>query len=134
MENFTSISTTGNITKVELLHTIKSNILENTFVLENFEPFPGYHGTNAPSSLKPQHLFLVTRKTNSYDKISRASKKIRSNCQVKFGARPANLFIFNQKLSAIRIKDLDSFEKIPELQKWYMDEGIFFMKKKNFNS
>ncbi|MCD6596212.1 MAG: hypothetical protein J7L04_00905 [Bacteroidales bacterium] len=134
MEKITTISTTGHITKVELLHTLKSNILENTFVLENFEPFPGYHGKNAPSSLKPHHLFLVTRKAYSYDEISRTSKKIGSNCQVKFGARPADLFIFNQKLSAIRIKELDSFEKITELQKWYIDEGISFKKKKNFNS
>ena len=134
MEKITTISTTGNITKVELLHTLKSNILENTFVLENFEPFPGYHGKNAPSSLEPRHLFLVTRKTYSYEEICRVSKKIRSNCQAKFGARPADLFIFNQKLSAIRIKELDSFEKIPELQRWYMNEGILFMKRKNFNS
>ena len=134
MEKITTISTTGHITKVELLHTLKSNILENTFVLENFESFPGYHGKNAPSSLKPRHLFLVTQKAYSYDEISRASKNISSNCQEKFGARPADLFIFNQKLSAIRIKELDSFEKISELQRWYMDEGIFFKKKKNFNS
>ncbi len=134
MENKVLISTVGHITKVELLHTIKSNILENTFVLENFEPFPGYHGKNVPSSLKPHHLFLVTRKSLTYDDVSRAAVKIRQNCQLKFGARPAELFIFNQKLSAIRIKELDSFEKIPELQKWFIDEGFFFMKKKNYNN
>ena len=43
------IETFGSITKVEQLHTIDSNILDNTFVLETFEPFPGYHGENLPS-------------------------------------------------------------------------------------
>ena len=134
MENKIVISSFGYITKVELLNTIKTNILENTFVLESFEPFPGYHGNNLPSHFMPHHLFLATKKDYSFEQISRASQNIRSNCKIGFGARPAELFIFNKKVPAIRIKDLESFEKIPELQKWYINEGIFFAKQKKFNN
>jgi nitrogen regulatory protein PII len=134
MENEKIITSFGYITKVELLHTLNSNILENSFVLENFESFPGYHGGDLPSQFNPHHLFLVTKKEYTYEHISRASERIRSNCKIGFGARPAELFIFNKKTPAIRIKDLQSFEQITELQKWYMDEGVFFAKQRKFNN
>ncbi len=134
MERNKTIETFGHITKVEILHTLKSNIIENTFVLENFEPFPGYHGKNLPSGYDPHNLFFATKREYSYDEISRASVKIRNICNLSFGARPAELFIFNKKIPAIRVKELGSFEQIPELQKWYMNEDIFFAKKKNFNN
>jgi hypothetical protein len=60
--------------------------------------------------------------------------KIRKNSELSFGARPAELFIFNKKYPAIRIKELKSFELVPELQNWYQDEGVFFIKNKTFNS
>ncbi len=132
MENLKTISTVGSITKVEMLSALKSNILENTFVLENAEPFPGYHGKHLPSKLTPHHIFLVTKKDHSYEEISRASVNIRKNCKLSFGARPAELFIFNTKFYAIRIKGLESFELIQELQKWFMAEGFFFRKARKF--
>jgi hypothetical protein len=134
MELKKNIETFGDITKVEKLHTLTSNVLENTFVLESFEPFPGYHGANLPSGYDPHHIFLVTKKEYSYEVISRISMKIRKNSELSFGARPAELFIFNKKYPAIRIKELKSFELVPELQNWYQDEGVFFIKNKTFNS
>ncbi len=134
MENLKTISTVGSITKVEMLNALKSNILENTFVLESAEPFPGYHDTYLPSKLTPHHIFLLTKIAHSYEEISRASVKIRKNCSLSFGARPAELFIFNTKFNAIRIKGLKSFELIQELQKWFMAEGIFFRKTRKFNN
>ena len=134
MENMKTISTVGSITKVEMLHALKSNILENTFVLESNEPFPGYHGKYLPSRINPHHIFLVTKKEYSYEEVSRASVNIRKNCKLSFGARPAELFIFNTKFTAIRIKELESFELIQELQKWFMAEGILFRKARKFNN
>ena len=134
MENLKTISTVGSITKVEMLNSLKSNILENTFVLEGAEPFPGYHGKYLPSKLTPHHIFLVTKKNHSYEEISRASVNIRKNCNLSFGARPAELFIFNKKFYAIRIKGLESFEFIQELQKWFMAEGIFFRKPRSYSN
>ena len=134
MENLKTISTVGSITKVEMLNSLKSNILENTFVLEGAEPFPGYHGKYLPSKLTPHHIFLVTKKNHSYEEISRASVNIRKNCNLSFGARPTEIFIFNKKFYAIRIKGLESFEFIQELQKWFMAEGIFFRKPRSYSN
>ena len=128
-----TFETFGTITKEELLHTLSSNILENTFVVESFEPFPGYHGANLPSKENPHHIFLITKKDYGQETVIRKSEEIRKYFKHPFGARPATLHIFNNELHAIRIKDLPEFELIPELQRWYQDEGILFMKKRTFN-
>ena len=128
------IETFGSITKVEQLHTLESNILDNTFVLETFEPFPGYHGENLPSDPIPHHIFLVTKKQYLQEQILRASKKIRKYFNHSFGARQGELHIFNSKLHCIRVKDLPGFELIPELQSCFQAEGIEFMKKRTFNN
>ncbi|MCK4345031.1 MAG: hypothetical protein KAX05_07065 [Bacteroidales bacterium] len=127
------IETFGSITKFELLHTLESNILKNTFVLEILEPFPGYHGANLPSESAPHHIFLVTKRNYSSEEIWRVSQHIRQYFKHPFGARKAELHIFNTKLNSIRIKDLSSFTLIPELQSCYMSEGIEFRNKKTFN-
>ncbi len=134
MEMKKNIETFGYITKVERLHTLTSNVREGTFVLENFEPFPGYHGSNLPTGYDPHYIFLMTKKEYSYEMISRISMNIRRNSGLSFGARPAELFIFNKKYHAIRIKELKSFELIPELQDWYLNEGVYFMKNRKFNN
>jgi hypothetical protein len=128
------IETFGSITKVEQLHTIDSNILDNTFVLETFEPFPGYHGENLPSESIPHHIFLVTKKEYLQENVLRISKKIRQYFKHSFGACQGELHIFNSKLSCIRIEDLPSFDLIAELQSCYQSEGIEFMRKRTFNN
>jgi hypothetical protein len=128
------IETFGSITKVEQLHTLESNILDNTFVLETFEPFPGYHGENLPSDSIPHHIFLVTKKGYLQEQILRASQKIRKYFKHSYGARQGELHIFNSKLHCIRVKDLPGFELIPELQSCFQSEGIEFMKKRTYNN
>ena len=54
------IETMGSISKVEKLKTLDNNILENTLVLEEIEPFPGYHGANLPTGYNPRAIrFLL---------------------------------------------------------------------------
>ncbi len=127
------IETFGTITKEEVLHTLQSNILENTFVLESAAPFPGYHGENIPSSPKPHFIFLITKVKYELEKIIRTAREIRKYFPHSFGARPAELHMYNSVYHAIRLNHLEEFKYIAELQKWFEDLGIGFMKKKKFN-
>lgn len=128
-----TIETFGSITKFEQLHTLDSNILDNTFVLETGKPFPGYHGENLPSDPIPQHIFLVTKKEYLQDNILRISQKIKQYFKHSFSARQGELHIFNSKLSCIRVIDLPNFKLISELQSCYQSEGIEFMRKRTYN-
>ncbi len=127
------IETYGTITKEEKLQSLHANILENTFVLESVAPFPGYHGENLPGSHKPGYVFPVTRIKYGLEKVVRTAREIGHFFQHPFGARPAELHMYNMVYHAIRLNHLEEYEHIAELQKWFEDLGIGFMKSKSFN-
>ena len=128
------IETFGNITKEEKLQSLHSNILENTFVLESTAPFPGYHGENIPSSPKPNFVFLVTRTNYGLEKIVRTAREIRKFFLQPFGARPAELHMYNMLYHAIRLNHLEEYKHIVEVQQWFEDLGIGFLKERDFNN
>lgn len=127
------IETLGEISKVEKLQTLNNNILENTLVLEEIEPFPGYHGANLPSGYNPVAVYLVSRKKNPTVRIMRMTQEIRKFFKHDFDASPAEICINNDVFNCIRLRNLEGYEIIPELQKCYMDEGLKFMKKKKIS-
>ena len=124
------IETMGSIAKVEKLETLNSNILENTLVLEEIEPFPGYHGANLPSGYNPVAVYLVLKKKISTVKLMRITQQIRKYYKPGFDGTPAEICINNDVFSCIRLRNLNSYDNIPELQNHYMHEGLRFMKKK----
>ncbi len=89
------IETLGSIAKVEKLETLDSNILENTLVLEEVEPFPGYHGANLPSGYNPTAVYLIIKKKHSSIKIIRITQEIRKYFKHDFDGTTANICINN---------------------------------------
>lgn len=124
------IETMGSIAKVEKLETLNTNILENTFALEEVEPFPGYHGANLPSGYNPTAVYLIIKKKLSSIKIMRITQEIKKYYKQEFDGTAANICINNDVFDAIRLRNLENIKMLPELQKNYMHEGIKFMKKK----
>jgi len=51
---------------------------------------------------------------------------------VHFDLSPAEIFIYNNMLSAIRIKDLNDYALIADIQGCFIDQGIKFMKSERF--
>ncbi len=125
------IETMGSIAKVEKLETLNTNILENTFALEEVEPFPGYHGANLPSGYNPTAVYLIIKKKLSSIKIMRITQEIKKYYKQEFDGTAANICINNDVFDAIRLRNLENIKMLPELQKNYMHEGIKFMKKKS---
>jgi hypothetical protein len=133
MEKATVIETIGAIIKEEKLQNLSSQILPNTFVLEESEPFSGYHGKDLPTDPVPLYIYLITKKRDRGEKILRATRSIRQYFQYHFDASPAELCIFNDTYFAIRVRSLESFDIIAELQSCFQGEGIQFMKLKKYN-
>jgi len=121
----------GSITKVEKLETLDSNILINTLVLEEVEPFPGYHGANLPSGYNPTAVYLIIKKKHTSIKMLRITQEISRHFKHEFDGTTANICINNDVYNAIRIRNLENIKILPELQKNYMYEGIKFLKKKS---
>ena len=127
------IETMGSISKVEKLETLNNNILENTLVLEEIEPFPGYHGANLPTDYYPTYVYLVTKKKLPMVKILRMTQAIRKYFKHEFDGTAAEIFINNDVFNCIRLRNLENYTLIPELQKSYMSEGLKFMKKRKIS-
>jgi hypothetical protein len=127
------IETMGTIAKVEKLETLNNNILENTLVLEEIEPFPGYHGANLPSGYNPRAVYLVLRKKTSTVRIMRLTQQIHKYFKTSFDGTAAQISIHNDVLHCIRIRNLDNYSIIPDIQTCYMHEGLKFMKKRKIH-
>ena len=106
------IETIGAIAKEEYLKTVDHYILPNSFVMQNLEPYPGYHGLNLPTDKEPDTFFLVTTEQHSPEKIFRIAHNIRSFTEIHFDACPARLCIGNDTYHAIRIRDLKKFNGV----------------------
>lgn len=118
----------GYIAKVEKLETLINNILENTLVLEEIEPFPGYHGANLPTGYNPVAVYLVLKKKTSTVQVMRITQQIRKYFKAGFDGTAAEIRINNDLFHCVRLRNLDSYDIIPELQKHYMHEGMNFLK------
>ncbi len=127
------IETIGYISKTETVRSIDHNIIPNTLVIENVEPFPGYHGTNLPTDQPPLSIFLVTQKRYVFEDIARISTKVKNSLNEKFSSVYGYLKIFNENYHSIRIMGLNTFKKIAAIQNEYLKEGIKFSNKKNIN-
>ena len=127
--NMRKLETVGMVSKKEKL---ASADLDNcrVLVLENLEPFPGYHGLNLPKDSVPGSLFLVTKYIYNDEKIIRAIQHVKSvDNHPDFDGTPGTVKLFNNSVGVIRLKGL-SYGNIPKLVEMFEDAGIEFKKKK----
>ena len=134
MNTNSTIESLGKIMKEETLQSVTFNILQNTLVLENLEPFPGYNGQNVPLESAPESIFLMTTKACPTETIFRLSGRICQYHALSFSACPAEISLFNNLYYGIRLKGLPSYNVIADIQGCYMDQGISFMKYKKIQS
>ena len=133
MKKMDIIESLGYLLKEETLQTVDHFVLQNTLVLENMEPFPGYHGENLPQDTAPDSVFLITDKKYPTENILRISEQMRGYAKIHFDACPAEIFIYNTQLFAIRIRGLNNYSLIADIQSWYIDHGFKFNKKRSIN-
>ncbi len=127
-----TLELSGFIYKEEILETLENNVIHGTFVMENIDMFPGYHGLNLPKIAKPNYIFVITKQNYENEKIRRVTRNVKKYFKHYFRAEPAILRIYNNIYYSIRLKDLGSYELIKNLQECYMEEGISFSNKKKF--
>ncbi|MFW5821592.1 MAG: hypothetical protein ACOCWA_09890 [Bacteroidota bacterium] len=131
MEKEVRIHTIGGVAKEEILFTLTSYVMPNTFVVENDEPYPGYHGENLPGGTKPFSIFFMTRRKHSTENILRLNQKIKKYFNKPFDAVPGVICFNNETLPCIRVRGMDTYEYIEELQKCFFSEGVKFLKPRN---
>lgn len=135
MDKKSTIETIGYVFKEEKLATLNHNIIPNTFVLETEEPYPGYHGKDLPgASTVPEFVFFVTKNKLTTEQIERITNNIRKYFEQKIDVARAEINIFNNTFSSIRIKDCKDLTQITELQSCFKSEGVEFAKSRSIDS
>ncbi len=119
------IETIGTLTKIEDVESIH---VSDWLILENSQPYPGYHSQFEADSERPRTLFFITKEKVSQEALLRKSTAIRQRFSQCFDATPCQITIYSDVYPGIRVKYLNNFSLIPELIRHYIDEGISFRK------
>lgn len=127
------LETFGSIIKEEHLMTVEDGIIPNTFVVENKIPFPGYYGA-IPEDKVPDSFFLMMPKKESTEKILRLTHIINKNSNIQFEGSPGRICVYNDTYNGIRVRGLTDFSKLEEIQNYYRDNGITYMKKRKIDA
>ncbi|GAB1417783.1 hypothetical protein MASR2M12_05480 [Bacteroidales bacterium] len=119
----------GGLIKEEPLTCIENQLLiPDTCVLEAVSPFLGYYHDEAMS--KPLYLYLMLDDCNTYWPVTQAIAAAKAKLGFSFDAVFGEIsFPDNARSFTIRVRDLQQYDQISELQKVLKVKGLKFRRK-----
>lgn len=132
MEN-NYLELSGLIIKEENVCNVSTHLLNNTTVLESCHPMPGYFGKNSPDAGRPRSLFILL--DMDYEplllarKLKMLSQARQHRCYGSFG----KITIGRKTYPTVRIKNLECFTSVPDIQNALSDAGFRLLKFKKIN-
>lgn len=123
----------GKIIIQEKIDTIDENKLPNTFVINVPDPYKNYYG-RFTEIVKPVSIIFVTKTPNSFEKILRVTRKINEKYHLDLDGAKCEVTMNSRKLDGIRVKGINRFHEIGQIQQYYKDEGYDFAKSEKFKS
>lgn len=123
----------GKIIIQENIDTVNENKLPNTFVINVPDPYKNYYGRFS-EIVKPVSIIFVTKTPNSFEKILRVTKKINEKYHLKLDGAKCEVTMNSRKLEGVRVKGINRFHEIGQIQQYYKDEGYDFAKSEKFAS
>jgi len=107
------------------------NKIPKTFVIDVPDPYKSYYSrftdVNSPTS-----IIFVTKTPASFEKILRATKKINKKYDLQLRGGKCEVAVNSRKLNGIRVKGINRYNKIEQIQKYYLEEGFEFAKTETF--
>ena len=128
MEPKNAIEVFGTIRKQETVMTIDDKVQTGTLVFEALEPFPGYYH-ETPFGANPIYMYLALLEQYPLMDIIRATKKVEKVFNEKFDAGKGFIKMVDTTYNVLRVRHLNRYDLIGDLQKAYNDQGIYFMVK-----
>lgn len=123
----------GKIIIQEKIDTIDENKLPNTFVINVPDPYKNYYGRFTEIS-KPVSIIFVTKTPNSFEKILRVTRKINDKYNLNLDGAKCEVTMNSRKLDGVRVKGINRYHEIGQIQQYYKDEGYEFAKSEKFKS
>jgi hypothetical protein len=124
------------IIKEEKVKSLDHNIVENSAVIEIDQPFPGYYSSPdfIHSESKPQTIFIALDDRVELDFFYRKISRIKKYSAYHFVADLAELIIADQVYHCVRINELETYESISDIEKYFLDEGFIIRKFKSISN
>ena len=123
MEKLNNIEMFGSIEKVEELSTINQNIIPGTLVFDSISPFWGYYN-DEPQDSSPIYVYVALDKTYTAIDIIRAYVKIKAELPFDLDVAKAFVQIGDKVFNVIRIRHLNTYANIGEIQKAFEKNKI----------
>lgn len=113
----------GSLEKLEEFTTLTQNIIPGSLVFESLSPFWGYYNTN-PNDYNPLYIYLIINRTYAVFDVVRAFHNVRH--ELGFDLDAAKAFVkFNDRFyNAIRVRHLDGYDRIRDIQEGFVRHGI----------
>ncbi len=121
----------GKIVKQENIDTIDVNKIPRTFVINVPDPFKSYY-SRFTDIHKPLAIIFVTKIPNSFENILRATERINKKYNLQLDGAKCEVRIASRKLNGIRVKGINRFPEIEQIQQYYKEEGFEFARSEKF--
>jgi hypothetical protein len=121
----------GKLIKQENIDTIDTNKIPRTFVINVPDAYKSYYSRFTDIN-KPVFIIFVTKGPNSFEKILRATRKINEKYQLQLNGAKCEVNINSRKLNGIRVKGINRFTDIEQIQQYYKETGFEFARSEKF--
>ena len=121
----------GKIIIQENIDTVNENKIPKTFVINVPDPYKNYYGRFTEVE-KPNSIIFVTKTPNAFEKILRVTRNIKKKHHLKIDGAKCELTIGNRKLNGVRVKGINRYHEIVDIQQYYKDEGYDFAPSEKF--
>jgi hypothetical protein len=128
-----SLEYVGKIIKQENIDTVNQNILPKTFVINVQNAYDSYY-TRFTDVEKPDSIIFVTKTPNSFEKILRVTEGINKKYGLNLDGAKCEVKIGTRKLNGIRVKGINRYPDIAQVQQYYKDAGYDFAKSEKFEN
>jgi len=122
----------GKIIKQENVDTIDKNKIPRTFVINVPDPYKSYYSRFTDVD-QPVAVIFVTKTPNSFEKILRITKKINDQYNLELAGAKCEVTIKSRKLNGLRVKGINRFNEVAQIQQYYNDAGLEFAKSEKFS-
>lgn len=113
----------GSLEKLEKLATLKSNIIPRSLVFESLSPFMGYYNDLVKDN-NPLYIYIIINRTYAVFDVVRAFQKVNAELDFKIDAAKAFVTFNDRSYNAIRVRHLDNYERIRDIQEAFIRNGI----------
>ncbi len=123
----------GKIIIQENIDTVDENKMPKTFVINVPDPYKNYYGRFSDIE-KPNSIIFITKTPNSFEKILRVTCNINKKYNLQLHGAKCEITLNGRKLNGVRVKGLNNYSEIAQIQQYYFEEGYDFAKSEKFHN